>query len=247
VKSLLSSSRLSSGIMTYPNSSKCMVLSLFLCTHFFPQLTIWASRPRSCFVWGAYSLRNRHPSSFALSLLLDHTHQFLVYCPWSCFRKNALLASSIIQMLASWCTTDANFLQSAARWEEESDKSKVDHSRVNVLILCCTLMRYVCTHVLAVFCRMRNSTTLVWELALCTERLSEHIETFDACMEICPADSWENFQSNFYTRRLFNKIHGEVAKRSETPFLETLQERQGGKVSWCFRLSCLFPSPVYLS
>ena len=55
-------------------------------------------------------------------------------------------------------------LQSAGKWEEESDKSKVDHSRFNVLF-CAVLLCSVCSHMcLLSFAAWENSTTLVWEL-----------------------------------------------------------------------------------
>ena len=42
------------------------------------------------------------------------------------------------------------FWQSAAKWEEESDKSKVGNSRINVLILCCNFVQDVFTRLFAV-------------------------------------------------------------------------------------------------
>ena len=245
VKSRLSSSRLSSGVMTSPNSSTCMVLSLFPCTHFFC-LTIWASRRQSCLAWGAYSWRNRHPSSLALSLLLDHTRQFHEWnCPWNCFRENVLIASRYSNdcfMMHYWCKLDFCNLQQGGK------KNRTNQRWITLASMscfCAVLLCTMCSHMcLPSFAAWENNTTLVWELALCTERVSERSQTFDACMEICPSDSWENFQSNFYKRRLFNKMRGEVAKKSETPFLEKLQERQSGIFTFC--LLCLFPSPVCL-
>ena len=156
LKSRLSSSHLSSGVMTYPSSSTFMVLSLFPCTHFFC-LTIWASRRRSCLVWGVYSWRNRHPNSLALSHLFDNTRQFHVCCPWNCFRKNALLASSIFKCLFRDNTTEEELDFAICRKVgRRIGQIKGGSFSLQCPFLCCTLVLCVFTHVLAVFCRMRK-------------------------------------------------------------------------------------------
>ena len=189
-------------------------------------LTIWASRRQSCLAWGAYSWRNRHPSSLALSLLLDHTRQFHEWnCPWNCFRENVLIASRYSNdcfMMHYWCKLDFCNLQQGGK------KNRTNQRWITLASMscfCAVLLCTMCSHMcLPSFAAWENNTTLVWELALCTERVSERSQTFDACMEICPSDSWENFQSNFYLltlERISSQTSTNVAY--STRFAERLQ------------------------
>ena len=111
------------------------------------------------------------------------------------------------------------FVQSAEKWEQEGDKSKVGNSSHNVLLLCRTFVQ-MCSFFFGSLCRVRNCRTSCYVHSDWTFRISW-------CMQgICPADSWENSQSNFYKRRQSN--------------CKTLLSSQSGTVFLRFSLSSCF-------
>jgi hypothetical protein len=105
-----------------------------------------------------------------LSLLLDHTHQFHVY-----FRGIAsqiwIYYSGLVYSLACLLLTITWFVQSAGKWEQEGDKSKVGNSSHNVLLLCRTFVQ-MCSFFFGSLCRVRNCRTSCYVHSDWTFRIS---------------------------------------------------------------------------